>query len=174
MRTAYLAMLLVFGSVTGILAADEGTVRLKEGKGLDKVQAHCSACHSLDYVGMNSPFLDANGWNAEIAKMINVFGAPIDQADAKAIADYLNRNYGPQIEARQPTSRAGAKRISKPSSPRNVSAYHARPKQTSLSGPFWNFGAGRNWMPFFPGCGAADPAVPYRAAVWAVCNTRPR
>jgi hypothetical protein len=26
--------------------------------------------------------------------MINAFGAPIDQADAKAIADYLKKNYG--------------------------------------------------------------------------------
>jgi hypothetical protein len=26
--------------------------------------------------------------------MINAFGAPIDQADAKIIADYLKSNYG--------------------------------------------------------------------------------
>jgi hypothetical protein len=26
--------------------------------------------------------------------MINAFGAPIDQADAKTIADYLKSNYG--------------------------------------------------------------------------------
>jgi enoyl-CoA hydratase/carnithine racemase len=28
------------------------------------------------------------------AKMINAFGAPIDAADAKAIAEYLKKNYG--------------------------------------------------------------------------------
>jgi hypothetical protein len=43
---------------------------------------------------MNSAFLNAAGWDAEVAKMINAFGAPIDQADAKAIADYLKSNYG--------------------------------------------------------------------------------
>jgi len=43
---------------------------------------------------MNSPFLDAAHWDAEVAKMIKVFGAPIDPADAKAIGDYLKQNYG--------------------------------------------------------------------------------
>ena len=43
---------------------------------------------------MNSPFLDAAGWDAEVAKMINAFGAPIDKDDAVAIADYLKKNYG--------------------------------------------------------------------------------
>ncbi len=42
---------------------------------------------------MNSPFLDAAGWNAEVTKMIKAFGAPIDD-DAKAIVDYLAKNYG--------------------------------------------------------------------------------
>jgi len=49
-------------------------------------------CHSLDYVPMNSPFLTAQ-WDAEVAKMIGAFGAPIDQADAKIIADNLKKNY---------------------------------------------------------------------------------
>ena len=62
--------------------------------GLDKVEGNCAGCHSLDYVPMNSPFLNAAGWDAEVAKMINAFGAPIDQADAKIIADYLKSNYG--------------------------------------------------------------------------------
>ena len=43
---------------------------------------------------MNSPFLTAAQWDAEVAKMIGAFGAPIDQADAKIIADYLKKNYG--------------------------------------------------------------------------------
>jgi len=44
---------------------------------------------------MNGGFLDTAGWNAEVAKMINAFGAQIDQADAKVIAEYLGTNYGP-------------------------------------------------------------------------------
>jgi mono/diheme cytochrome c family protein len=75
-------------------AAQERPVPLKPGPGLDKVESNCSGCHSLDYVPMNSRFLNAAGWDAEVAKMINAYGAPIDQADAKAIADYLKSNYG--------------------------------------------------------------------------------
>lgn len=75
-------------------AADEQPVELKQGSGLDKVQANCGTCHSLDYIRMNSPFLDAAKWDAEIAKMIHSMGAPINDADAKAIADYLKQNYG--------------------------------------------------------------------------------
>jgi mono/diheme cytochrome c family protein len=75
-------------------AAAEQPVQLKPGPGLDRVEGNCAGCHSLDYVPMNSPFLNAAGWDAEVAKMINAFGAPIDQADAKIIADYLKSNYG--------------------------------------------------------------------------------
>ena len=74
--------------------AEEKPVQLKQAAGLDKVEGNCAACHSLDYIEMNSPFLNAAGWDAEVAKMIKVFGAPIDDADAKTIADYLKANYG--------------------------------------------------------------------------------
>jgi hypothetical protein len=43
---------------------------------------------------MNSPFPNAALWDAEIKKMIKAYGAPIDDADAKAIAEYLKKNYG--------------------------------------------------------------------------------
>src|ERR1700730_17943761 len=43
---------------------------------------------------MNSPFLDAARWDAEVAKMIKAFGAPIDPANAKTIGAYLKQNYG--------------------------------------------------------------------------------
>ena len=48
----------------------------------------------LDYIVMNSPFPNAALWDAEVTKMIKAFGAPISDADAKAIADYLKQNYG--------------------------------------------------------------------------------
>ncbi len=75
-------------------AADESAIELKPGPGLDKVQGNCGACHSLDYIPMNSPFLNAAGWNAEVTKMIKAMGAPITDDDAKAIVDYLAKNYG--------------------------------------------------------------------------------
>ncbi len=43
---------------------------------------------------MNSPFLNGAGWDAEVTKMINAFGAPINAGDAKIISDYLKANYG--------------------------------------------------------------------------------
>jgi len=75
-------------------AAEERPVQLKKAPGVDKVEANCQACHSLDYIPMNSPFPNAALWDAEITKMIKAFGAPIDEADAKAIAEYLKKNYG--------------------------------------------------------------------------------
>jgi mono/diheme cytochrome c family protein len=74
--------------------ADEQPVALKDGPGRPAVEANCAACHSLDYIRMNSPFLSPKGWEAEVSKMINAYGAPIAPEDAKAIADYLSRHYG--------------------------------------------------------------------------------
>ena len=76
------------------LPAAAADVQLKKGPGLDKVEANCQACHTLAYIPMNSPFLNAAGWSATVTKMIKAFGAPIDDADAKAIAEYLAKNYG--------------------------------------------------------------------------------
>ncbi len=79
----------------GAALGQEQEIKLKPGPGADKVEGNCAACHTLAYIPMNSPFLDAKGWNAEVTKMIKAYGAPIDEADAKVIADYLAKNYGP-------------------------------------------------------------------------------
>jgi hypothetical protein len=42
---------------------------------------------------MNSPFPTAAMWDATITKMIKALNAPIDEDDAKVIADYLKKNY---------------------------------------------------------------------------------
>ena len=75
-------------------AAQETTLQLKPGAGQDKVIAYCSACHSLDYIQMNSPFPDRKLWEAEVNKMVSAFGAPIPKDDIQAIVDYLAKNYG--------------------------------------------------------------------------------
>jgi len=74
--------------------AQEQQIKLKAGPGLDKVEANCGACHSLAYIEMNSPFLNNAGWQAEVTKMIKAMGAPIPDDDAKAIVEYLTKNYG--------------------------------------------------------------------------------
>ncbi|MGC1464607.1 MAG: cytochrome c [Pseudolabrys sp.] len=85
---AFVAAVIVFP------AAAETPIQLKKADGLDKVEGNCAACHTLAYIPMNSPYLDGKGWDAEVTKMIKAYGAPIDEADAKAIKDYLTRNYG--------------------------------------------------------------------------------
>ena len=74
--------------------AGEEQVKLKDGPGVDKVRQNCVACHSLDYIPLNSPFLDAKGWEAVVTKMQKAFGAPIPQEDVTPIAEYLAKNYG--------------------------------------------------------------------------------
>jgi sulfite dehydrogenase (cytochrome) subunit B len=87
-------VLLLTAAFGSMALADESSVQLKKAPGLDKVEGSCAACHSLDYIQMNSPGYSATFWDAEVTKMIKVYGAPIDEADAKAIADYLKANYG--------------------------------------------------------------------------------
>jgi mono/diheme cytochrome c family protein len=88
------AVALLVAGVALPAAAEEQPIELKKADGLDTVTANCSGCHSLDYIYMNSPFPNAAMWDAEVAKMIKAFGAPITEADAKVIADYLKKNYG--------------------------------------------------------------------------------
>ena len=89
---------IVFAVIAALVAlpalADEPAIKLKPGPGLDKVEGNCGACHSLVYIQMNSPFLNAAAWNAEVTKMIKALGAPISDGDAKDIAAYLAANYG--------------------------------------------------------------------------------
>ncbi len=92
MRTLMLAFVAALIALPA--TADDKPLQLKKAPGVDKVEANCQACHSLSYIPMNSPFLNAVGWDAEVTKMIKAFGAPIDDTDAKAIADYLKKNYG--------------------------------------------------------------------------------
>ncbi len=75
--------------------AEEQPVELKPGPGQEVAQTLCAACHSLDYVRMNSPFLTADGWKAEVTKMRTAFGADIDDANAATIVNYLTATYGP-------------------------------------------------------------------------------
>jgi mono/diheme cytochrome c family protein len=91
-KIAWLLFGLTIGA--GIVLAQERRLDLKDGPGRAQLEANCASCHSLDYIPLNSPFLDRAGWEAEVTKMIKAFGAPISAEDAKAIVDYLAANYG--------------------------------------------------------------------------------
>ncbi|MBR1221206.1 cytochrome c [Bradyrhizobium sp. U87765 SZCCT0131] len=71
------------------------TATLKPGPNVEVVQNNCTACHSVDYIKTQprGPKFKKDFWQAEVTKMIKVFGAPIDDADAGKIVDYLSQTY---------------------------------------------------------------------------------
>ncbi|MEO8560114.1 MAG: hypothetical protein ABI439_13680 [Rhodospirillales bacterium] len=93
MRLAILAASLLAFTATPALA-DEDAIVLKNAPGVKQVMENCTACHSVDYIQANSPFLDHGKWEATVKKMIGTYGAPIEAKDAVTIIDYLTANYG--------------------------------------------------------------------------------
>ena len=80
--------------IAGAALAEEQPVDLKNAPGRATVEGNCGICHSLDYIRTNSPFPTASVWQAEVNKMVNAYGASIKPEDAKAIIEYLSKNYG--------------------------------------------------------------------------------
>ncbi len=74
-------------------ALPEETATLRPGPGMETAQNNCLTCHSVDYVTTQPPNRGKAFWEAEVTKMIKVYHAPINDADAKAIADYLAKAY---------------------------------------------------------------------------------
>ncbi len=74
--------------------AKEKRIPMQDAPGVDVLEDNCGTCHSLDYIRMNSRFMDAKTWEAEVNKMIKTFGAPISEEDSKIILEYLIKNYG--------------------------------------------------------------------------------
>ena len=77
----------------GVALAGEESIKLHYAPDRDLVVARCSTCHSLDYVQMNAPVFDRAGWQKSVRKMIDAFGAPITEDDARRIVEYLGNNY---------------------------------------------------------------------------------
>ena len=73
----------------------EETADFKAGPNRDVVKANCSACHSADYVQTQprGEKFKKDFWQAEVTKMIKVYGARIDDADVPKIVDYLTATY---------------------------------------------------------------------------------
>jgi hypothetical protein len=80
------------------LPNDHPAAQLKPGPNVEIVRANCLACHSTDYI-VFQPRSDAKHWEAEVKRMITVFGAPIREVDANAIVEYLAFAYGPQARS---------------------------------------------------------------------------
>jgi len=75
------------------LPPDNPHATLKAARGSELAQAQCQFCHSTDYI-VTQPPGDAKQWEAVVTKMQKVFGAPLSEADAKAIVEYLSTAYG--------------------------------------------------------------------------------
>ncbi len=73
----------------------EETAALKPGPNLEAAQNNCTACHSADYIQTQprGPKFKKDFWQAEVTKMIKVYGAPIADADVPKIVDYLAATY---------------------------------------------------------------------------------
>jgi mono/diheme cytochrome c family protein len=76
-------------------ALPEETAAFKPGPNLDVVKNNCTSCHSADYVAIQPRKLKSKRdfWQAEVTKMIKVYGAPIEEADIGKIVDYLVATY---------------------------------------------------------------------------------
>jgi sulfite dehydrogenase (cytochrome) subunit B len=68
-------------------------IDLAPGEGKDKAETLCNICHSLDYI-TTQPRSSKAAWAGSVTKMRKVFGAPISDADAAVITNYLAANYG--------------------------------------------------------------------------------
>ena len=102
MKRKFLLVLAPFG-LAGIAAANaapveyklpEETYALKPGPNLDVAQNNCTACHSADYI-KTQPIMTSKTdfWQAEVTKMIKVYGAQIEDADVPRIVEYLSTAY---------------------------------------------------------------------------------
>lgn len=71
------------------------TPELAEGEGKQETQSFCATCHSTRYITMQPPLPGAT-WEAEVSKMMKVYGASIPETTAKKITAYLQAHYAPE------------------------------------------------------------------------------
>ena len=73
----------------------EETAKFKPAANVEIVQNNCTACDSSYYIETQPRALKSKKdfWQAEVTKMIKVYGAPIDEGDVGKIVDYLAANY---------------------------------------------------------------------------------
>ena len=104
LRASVVALALVLAATAARAAPDtytlpEPTAQFRpapdaaHAPGLQAAQENCLTCHSADYIAMQPPKKGQAFWDAEVAKMIKVYRAPIADDQAKAIAAYLGAAY---------------------------------------------------------------------------------
>ena len=96
--SAIVACLALFGASLAVAKPvtydlPQETASLRPGPGVELARNNCMTCHSVDYIAIQPPKKGEAFWEAEVTKMIKTYKAPIDEADVKAIADYLAKTY---------------------------------------------------------------------------------
>jgi hypothetical protein len=74
---------------------DDGDRDLPDGPGVAALRNNCVSCHSAGMI-LNQPALPKVAWEAEVAKMRNVYKAPIGDKDVPDIVGYLTAVKGPK------------------------------------------------------------------------------
>jgi hypothetical protein len=91
-----LAALLASCGSSAVLAAAPAAhefTQLRDGPARDLTAGLCAVCHSLEYIPSNAPAMNRTSWQKTVQKMRERFGAPITEAQAQQILDYLDANY---------------------------------------------------------------------------------
>jgi len=64
------------------------------GPGAAVVARNCSACHSLDYITTQPRGKGEQFWRDSVAKMVNVYKAPLSPEEAEAVSIVLATKFG--------------------------------------------------------------------------------
>ncbi len=73
----------------------DGDRKLPDGPGLAAMQSNCMSCHTPGMI-LTQPTMPKASWEAEVAKMRNVYKAPISEKDVPDIVAYLTAVKGPK------------------------------------------------------------------------------
>lgn len=85
---------------TSITLPDD-SITLPPGPNVELATATCLACHSADMI-TNQPRMTDKQWTANVAKMVKVYKANIDDKDVAPVVAYLVAMQG---QAREETAR---------------------------------------------------------------------
>lgn len=77
-----------------VLPPDTSQLRSSDLPGYVLAQQKCLACHSADYISYQPPNLTLAQWTAEVTKMRQVYGAPLEDAEIPPLGAYFAVAYG--------------------------------------------------------------------------------
>ena len=75
------------------LPAETAALNQTSEPGYQLTANSCAVCHSVDYIAMQPRGKGKEFWSSEVMKMVNVYGATVEEGARPAIIDYLARNY---------------------------------------------------------------------------------